>query len=202
MRQTISYIIKFLIIGLIIIGLFFLTLFYLLEFYNYEEIMTLNFILILIVAILQYGLVILNYKTHFGDIPNDTISYKLTNSKIKEIAIRRQLNFFSITSLILGLLNLILFLFAPYPIDRLALFSAIFILVPIVGYFESIKELKTNFEEKEVTFSRHNDLFIFELADNRIELKIDDLRFLKKIDKFLILQNIKTKEKLIITLNQ
>ncbi|GAB3650681.1 hypothetical protein GCM10028791_18290 [Echinicola sediminis] len=197
MKQIIGYVIALFAGFLVLMGIPTLVYMYLTH-TNLEHLLTLNVLLILAIGLFQMGLYLISAKKRLNLIPSKNVGFTLLDKKINVIAWKRQINVMNITGVVIGVLNLILFMTSNYDINPINLIAVGGLTYPIFGYFETSNAIKKNFSNMTVEFIRNGEFGRIKLDDKVIDFKITDLVNTQLIDNYIFTQNSRTREILII----
>lgn len=166
------------------------------------QIMTVNITLIVLVGLLQFGLTLTKSKKHINLIIRRDVEYSVSTKTINQIACQQQLNYFSIICFVIGLANIAMYLINSYSIDKTFFIILVFMFVPVFGFFESKRKLTKHFQNSSIDLRCNDEKYILRIGEKIIEFDLNELRFTKKINDFIIAQNKTNKDRLIIPIDK
>lgn len=166
-----------------------------------DEILKINILFLFAISVLHAILIEINKKRTFDLIPKQDISFQLTAKTVNLLAWKLQLNYLSIASVLIGLINLTLFLITPYQHEIYLLIIGLLVFVPLLNFFSDKRELSKYLFNVSVDVKIIGGIYYFKAGNKTLTFKRKDLRYIKKTNRYILVRNLKNNESLIFPIN-
>lgn len=152
-----------------------------------------SFSLVFIIAVLHFTLTFTHPRLEVIKIK--CTDYKLTKSELHKVFFKYQLNYFSITCVVVGIINLIFFITNWDNYEYSILWTTILIAVPIWGYFETRKGIFKNYSAGEIfNLTQNNEIVIIDSGKRKHILDSKNDRIRLRTNYLILVQQMSPKD--------